>query len=323
MASITIPVARMTRAAAGGRPDGSGGGAGGSPRNGGASLAVIDVRYLFRSASSSADGPSAPVTSAVISSMSASTMCSGSLMRPFDAARRPAASAARRMIPDAQMSLKTPRSSRIRYISRASASSSSNSSRCSSGTFARDVGDLFFDVRGLAGDLVDGRPDRTEERCRQLERVGIRDVEAVDEPIADEVEIGGHRGARRRCPATAAPRAPSAGSPSDSSSFRAALVLRDRVLISRWSSVETPAETGAEPRIRPSRSVGGRSVQSPDVCEEVADGDHRRARVAHVLVDHLGVVVVAALQIARPAPRRRANPDRPPAARGACGSTPA
>src|SRR5262249_61310824 len=37
--SMTIPVARMTRAAAGGSPDGSGGGAGGAPGQGGRSLA--------------------------------------------------------------------------------------------------------------------------------------------------------------------------------------------------------------------------------------------------------------------------------------------
>ena len=43
----------------------------------------------------------------------------------------------RRMMPDAQMSLKTPRSSRNRYIRRASPSSSSNCARFSSGTCER------------------------------------------------------------------------------------------------------------------------------------------------------------------------------------------
>ena len=41
-----MPTARIIRATPGGRPDGSGGGCGGSPRNGGASFDVWVARYV-------------------------------------------------------------------------------------------------------------------------------------------------------------------------------------------------------------------------------------------------------------------------------------
>ena len=40
---------------------------------------------------------------------------------------------------------------------------------------------------------VDGRPDRAQQRVGQLERVAPGNVEAVEKPIADEVEIFRHR----------------------------------------------------------------------------------------------------------------------------------
>jgi hypothetical protein len=51
------------------------------------------------------DGPPVPATSAHISSRLASSICWGVAMRPRLATRRPAARAARRMRPEAQMSL--------------------------------------------------------------------------------------------------------------------------------------------------------------------------------------------------------------------------
>src|SRR5205823_5112525 len=63
-----IPIACMTRATPGGRPAGSGGGGGGGPSDGGASLAVRELRSAKRCASSSAVGPPVPVTNEHISS---------------------------------------------------------------------------------------------------------------------------------------------------------------------------------------------------------------------------------------------------------------
>ena len=42
---------------------------------------------------------------------------------------------------------------------------------------------------------VDGRSDRAQQRVGQLERVAPGDVEAVEQPTADEVEVRRHRGA--------------------------------------------------------------------------------------------------------------------------------
>ena len=112
---------------------------------------------------------------------------------PWPASRRPAASTARRMMPDAQMSLKTPRSSRSRYMRRASPSSSSNSARCSSGTCERMPAMRASTSRRVACRAVDRRSDRAQQRVGQLERVAPGDVEAVEQPTADEVEILRHR----------------------------------------------------------------------------------------------------------------------------------
>ena len=188
-----MPTACMTRATPGGRPDGSGGGGGGGPSDIGASLAVRELRSAKRCASSSADGPPAPVTSAHISSKPASTKCSASWTRPWSSSRRPAASAARRMMPDAQMSLKTPRSSRRRYMRRASPSSSSNSPRCSSGTCERmPAMRASTSAVSLPAPSTDDRIER-KQHVGQLERVAPGDVEAVEQPAADEVEIRRHR----------------------------------------------------------------------------------------------------------------------------------
>ena len=158
-------------------------------------------------ASSSADGPPAPVTSAHISSKPASTKCSASWTRPLSSSRRPAASTARRMMPDAQMSLKTPRSSRRRYMRRASPSSSSNSARCSSGTCERMSAMRASTSSVSFPRAVDRRADRAQQRVGQLERVAPGDVEAVEQPAADEVEVLRHRRRRHRRRTRAARRA--------------------------------------------------------------------------------------------------------------------
>src|SRR5262249_387778 len=104
------PMARITRRGPGGRPVGSGGGGSGSPRHGGASLAEYVRRNSARAPSSSDDGPPAPVTSAHIPSTPAPTINPPSPRH----LPPPASGAARRIRPDAEMSLYPPRSSRRR-----------------------------------------------------------------------------------------------------------------------------------------------------------------------------------------------------------------
>ena len=189
---------------------------------------VRELRSAARAASSSADGPPVPVTSAHISSKPASTKCSASWIRPLPASRRPAASAARRMMPDAQMSLKTPRSSRSRYISRASPSSSSNSARCSSGTLPRmsairastSASSTLRVRRRRCGSRAAARRAaraRSGRRCRSRRAAGSR--RGRDTPTSP-------RRPRRR--ARAAPSSILPGSPSESRSARAAGSCVDR-----------------------------------------------------------------------------------------------
>ncbi len=67
--------------------------------------------------------------------------------------------------------------------------------------------------------------------------------------------------------------------------------------IRRSSSPDAPADTGAAPRNIASETDGATSVHEPEVCEQIADRQHRRSREPHVLEDHLRVVVATAGQV--------------------------
>ncbi len=60
------------------------------------------------------------------------------------------------------------------------------------GDLAADVGDPVVDIRGFVALPLDGDPDCPEQHVGQLERVGLRDVEPVEKPVSDQVEIRGH-----------------------------------------------------------------------------------------------------------------------------------
>ena len=310
-----MPTACMTRATPGGRPDGSGGGGGGGPSDGGASLAVRELRSAKRCASSSADGPPAPVTSAHISSKPASTKCSASWTRPLSASRRPAASAARRMMPDAQMSLKTPRSSRRRYMRRASPSSSSNSARCSSGTCDADVGDARVDLVGVVRrrrrpTIGSSAAARRAARARSARR--CRSRRAADSRRGRDTPTSRRRPRRR----TRAARRASCRGRRRSRGARGPPGRSLIAAMSRSSSPDAPADTGAAPRIIASASAGATSVHAPRCASRSPTGSIADAGEAHVLEDHLRVVLATAGRGTRPARRRRARRRRPPAARG-------
>ena len=127
-----------------------------------------------------------------------------------------------------------------------------------------DVRDPCLDIRVrlLRHALLHGDTDGPEKRVRHLEGVAARDVEAVEQPVSDQIEIR-----RRGRPRLALERAqllqhlarvgvrledPSGGGD-----------LRRSPPISRSSSAEAPEDTGDAPRIKPSSSDGGRAVQSP------------------------------------------------------------
>ena len=147
----------------------------------------------------------------------------------------------------------------------------------------------------LAGSSRDRGADRPEERVRQLECVAPGDVEAIEESVPDEVEIRIQR--RTDVTVERAQRIEHLG--------RVALRLEElasrRILGDRG---DQPFELGGRPcgdgrrAAHHAEHLGGRHVRPiPDVREQVSDREHRRAREAHVLGDHLGVVIAATRQI--------------------------
>ena len=170
------------------------------------------------------------------------------------------------------------------------------------GHLRADVGDARVDVGAGPPSFCDGRsgsreaarpatPARSARRCRNRRAAGTR--RDRDNPTAAVLtSLSSERSWSSTC----------AGSPSESRSSRAAEASSAKAAISRSSSLEAPADTGAAPRIIPSTSDGGTPVQSTEVGEQVADREHRRAGEAHVLVDHLRVVIAAFRQVRRPAP---------------------
>ena len=139
---------------------------------------------------------------------------------------------------------------------------------CSSGTCERTPAMLRLDVG-----LLERRPSTAVRIARSsasgsssAERLG--DVEAVEEPVADEVEVAGHR--RAHVAVERAQRLEDARR--DRRRRRAA-----RCAAGSWrsprsaaaSSADAPADTGEAPRMRPSSSAGAARPVA-DVGEEVA-----------------------------------------------------
>ena len=62
------------------------------------------------------------------------------------------------------------------------------------GYLPADVGNARVDLRAaVAFPAVDGQTDRAQQRVGQLERIAPGDIETVEQPTPDEVEIVGHR----------------------------------------------------------------------------------------------------------------------------------
>ena len=161
------------------------------------------------------------------------------------------------------------------------------------GHLRADLGRELGHVGALEVAAFDRDPDRPQQRVGQLERAGLGDVEAVEQAVADQVEVPVDRGAglaRQRAELGEDVGGVAVGREERTASGSSAIVL------SRSSSSEPPADTGAEPRIiRGARRGQPRPVA--DVGEEVAGGDHRPGGEAHVLQDHRRVVVAAPREV--------------------------
>ena len=305
-----MPIARITRPAAGGNPDGSGGGAGGSPRNGGASFALSEVRsrvslrQLLRRRPVAAGEQRAHLLEAGVDEVLGvlEPACGG---EPAAGGQRGAAHDPGR--PDVAVDaalvadlvgqprlveqLVELRPMLLGHLARGPpATRSSTSASAGRSPAMRDA-------------------DGPQQRVGQLERVATGDVEAVEQPVADQVQVR-----RRRRAHLAVARAQRVEDAAGIGVGREQL-LRGRVGRHRGPQ---PLELVGGAR-RDGRGAAqqaeqlGRREPGPvaDVREEVARRDRRRGREAHVLEDHLGVVVAAAREVLdQLAVRQRVGIDR-------------
>ncbi len=130
------------------------------------------------------------------------------------------------------------------------------------GHLAAHLGDLRLDIRRVFLAAVDGRPDRPEQRVGQLERGRLGDVEAVQETVADEVEVAGDGGSRRPPEARAGRRGPRRGRrPRPAAPGRQGRA-RSRRSASRAPSTRRPTRATRRASGR-AAAAGGSPVQSP------------------------------------------------------------
>ena len=256
-----MPTACMTRATPGGRPDGSGGGGGGGPSDGGASLAVRELRSAKRSRELVGRRP------ARARHQRAHLVEAGvdEVLGVVDAAlgREPATGRERRAAHD-------PRRPDVAEDA-AFVAQAVHEARLAEqlvelravllGHLRADVGDAARRRPSVSlPGAVDGRADRAQQRVGQLERVATGDVEAVEQPAADEVEVVRHRRAD-----LAVERAQLgehlAGVAVGRRAARERPVSFVIAAMSRSSSPDAPADTGAAPRIIAS-AVGRRDGRS-------------------------------------------------------------
>ena len=134
-----------------------------------------------------------------------------------------------------------------------------------------------------------------KERVRQFERGGLGDVEAIDEAVADEIEVAGDGRASFAAEGTQA-REHLRGLISDSRILRAEGSSANRFL----QALHLVGATGGYRRrtAHQFRQLGWRQARPvPDVGEEIPGRQHGTGGKAHVLRDHRRMVVAAARQI--------------------------
>ena len=187
-------------------------------------------------------------------------MCTGSCDAP--AAREPATGGERGAAhqprrPDVAVD---PRSSRSRYVQPGLAEQLVELGAVLLGDLAADVGDQRRRRPTPSTSAPgDGDPDRAEQRVGQLERGRLGDVEAVEQPVADEVEVAGHGRARVAVERAQRGEHRRPGSSSDSRSFFAVGVLRDASSAARARRSRRPTPAPRRASDRAARRATGRS----------------------------------------------------------------
>ena len=162
------------------------------------------------------------------------------------------------------------------------------------GNVTANLGHLLIEVRGAVR-LVDRGPDGAQEHVGQLERAVVRDVEPVEQSVADEVEVVAQR------LTGGAGFSPQALEEGTGVLVRVELpacgivgaVRRDHGGVLRRASTGDRRGTTHQTEELHRRQTG----PLPRVDEEVTRGDDSGAGEGHVLSDHRDVVLTTAVQV--------------------------
>ena len=310
-----MPVARISRATSGGRPEASGGGGGGSPSDRGAAFGVA------RRALGGAGGQLVGRGTRPVRYQRAHLVEAGidqvhrlvDLPPLGDAApaleHRPAHQAGRPDVAEDAALVAQP------VGQPCLAEQLVELGPMLLGHLAADVGDRRLDVGALEVPSGHGDPDRAHQRVRHRKRVGLGDVEPVQQAVSDQVEVPGHRLA-----GLAVERA------QRGQHLAGVVVGREQLarLRIRLERGDQPRELG-----RGASRDGRRAAHQAEqlsrrhvrpvahVRQEIPGRDDGRGRVAHVLRDHRCVVVAATRQILDQLLVGEGWRDRPTAPRGA------
>jgi hypothetical protein len=157
-----------------------------------------------------------------------------------------------------------------------------------------DVGDLVLDVRSAGAAARDRGPNRTAQRVGKLEREGIRDVEAVEQPVPDQIEIGRHRRADLRIGAQGFEHATRILVGFEKLPRPRALPHRRNQAMQLLGGAGRDGGRAAHQSQQLRRRDAGPVA---DVGQEVPRRHDGGGREAHVLVEHLGMMVTAARQM--------------------------
>ena len=165
--------------------------------------------------------------------------------------------------------------------------------RC--GNLGADFGNAGINVRGGLGFSGNGDADGLEECVRQFERRRLSDVEAVNEAVANQIEVAGDR---RACFASKGtqPREHLCGVAAGCEDLAGRGVLGERPLQALHLVGATRGHLCRT--AHQAQQLGRRQARPvPNVCEEVPGWEHGAGGEAHVLGDHGRMVVAAARQI--------------------------
>jgi hypothetical protein len=159
------------------------------------------------------------------------------------------------------------------------------------GNECADFGNTCSDVRSGLSFFKNGYADGPEKRVRQLERRGLDDVEAIDEAVTNQIQVAREG---RTCLAIKGSQACEhlRGVALRFEHLNCSSAFGDRF----HNAFHLVGATCRYCRRTAHESQQVRRRQScpvPNVCQEIPDRQHRARSEAHVLGDHVRVVVAA------------------------------